>query len=221
MRSFWRILFGKRLTRHPDTFALTRESLWDSIAKSIRLQQSMGKAIWLVVHFPDTYLACQAMLEKHDIDYVVETDPVSETWFREKAAVAGPHVRLLLSRLVLPLQFENDEMADTGSRVAMMVVERHPYAPMDDQLYQFAESLPARMEVGYFLALDDEVVTKMVPREMLDLLKSMGMKDHELVTSSLVTRRLKKAIERKTETAEPAWEAESAADWFQLQSESG
>lgn len=196
---------------------MTRESLWNSIAKSIRLQQSMGKTVWLVVHFPDTYVACQEMLEANDIDYCVETETVSQSWYLERASIAGPHVSLLLGDLIAPLGFEDGEIVG-DAKVAVMVVERHPYKPMDDQLRDFANSLPAaKVEVGYFLGLDDEIVTRLVPRQMIDLLKAMGLNDQELITSSLVTRRLTKLIERTSKTAKRVEGAESAADWFQSQ----
>ena len=195
---------------------MTRKSLWGSIAKSILLQQSMGKAVWLVVHFPETYIACQEMLESHEIDYCVETEAVSESWFLERASIASPHVRLLLGDLIFPLEFEEDEIVG-DAKVAMMVVERHPYKPMDDRIAEFATSLPTKVEVGYFLGLDDELVTRLVPQQMIDLLKAMGLNDQELITSSLVTRRLTKLIERTSGTARPANGAESAAAWFHMQ----
>ena len=215
MRSFFRYLFANRITRHPDTFGMTRERLWDSIAGSIRLQQSMGKSVWLLAHFPETYLACQAMLEQHEIDYFVETDGVSTSWFFERSA-AGAHVRLLLGDLIKPIEFEDDvEVCDL--KIAMMAVERHPYEPVDDRLLAFASSLPAKVEVGYFLAIDDELVKRLVPDQLIDLLKAMGLQDHDLITSSLVTRRLKKLIGRMSETAQAVEGAESALAWFETQ----
>ena len=222
MRSFWRILFGKRPTQHPDTFALTRSALWGSIAESIKLQQSMGKSVWLVAHFPGTYTDCQAMLESHDIDYFVETEPISESWFREHAAAADPHVRLLIADLLKPLEFEEGDTTGFQNRIALMVAERHPWGPRDERVLDFADSLPTKVEVGYFMALDDELVKRMVPPQMIELMKTMGLQEHDLISSSMVTKRLRKLIHRLAESGDREGDeaAESAAEWFEIRGES-
>lgn len=217
MKSFFRSLFGKRLTRHPDSFALTRTALWNSIAQSIQLQQSMGKSVWLVSHFLDTFTDCQEMLERSGIDYFVETDPVTESWFRDHKESAGSHVRLLLADLAKPLVVDAEEFEGPQLRIAMMVVERHPFGPTDDLLVEFAGSLPAKVEIGYFLSLNDELVKRMVPPQMVDLMKALGLQEQDLISSAMVTKRLKKLIERESQVGIPETVAESAAQWFEMQ----
>jgi len=221
MKSFFRSLFRKRLTRHPDSFALSRDALWNSIAKTIQLQQSMGKSVWLVAHFLDTFTDCQEMLEQNEIDYIVETETVSESWFETHSQSADTHVRLLLADLAEPLVTDPDtatEQADISSlRIAMMVVERHPFGPNDDVIVKFAESLPAKVEIGYFLSLDDEIVKQMVPTQMIDLLKAMGLQEQDLISSSMVTKRLKKLIVRGSRDDQQGGAFDSAKEWFALQ----
>jgi len=216
MKSLFKFLFHKRLTRHPDSFALTRAALWNSIAKSIQLQQSMDKSVWLVAHFLETFTDCQEMLEQNGIDYVVETEPVSESWFRDHEKSDGSHVRLLLADLARPLVVDPDAEA-VPFRIAMMAVERHPFGPKDDLLLEFASTLPAKVEIGYFLSLDDEIVKRMVPPQMIDLLKAMGLQEQDLISSSMVTKRLKKLIERGSQNGDATVAAESAEQWFEVQ----
>ena len=217
MKSFFRSLFGKRLTRHPDSFAMTRKALWNSIAQSIQLQQSMGKSVWLVAHFLETFTDCQEMLEQNGIDYFVETEPISESWFRDHEKSAGSHVRLLLADLAKPLAVDPEQIEEPLLRIAMMVVERHPFGPTDELLVDFAGSLPAKVEIGYFLSLNDELVKRMVPSQMIDLMKAMGLQEQDLISSAMVTKRLKKLIERESRSGKPEVIAESAAQWFEMQ----
>lgn len=219
MRSLLRILFGKRLTKHPDSFALTRAVLWDSIARSIRLQQSMGKAVWLVVHFPDTYIQCQSMLEENGINYWVETETVDEAWFRESMATPPDFVRLLLTDLMQPLNFSAGEFDKRTEKIALMVVERHPCGRENDRVLEFGESLPIKTEVGHFLALDDEVVKSLVPPQMFDLMKTMGLDENDLVSSSMVTRILHRRIRQNSSDDGSRQKANSAAEWLQLDDE--
>lgn len=220
MKSLFRILFGKRLIQHPDSFALTRSVLWDSIAKSIQLQQSIGKTVWLVVHFPETYLQCQEMLEGHDISYQVETEKINEAWFLQTVGAPSSQTRLLLTDLMRPLKFESDPAFESEPKIAMMVVERHPHGPVNERLLRFAESIPCKVEVGHFLALDDEMVKQMVPAQMVDLLKTMGLGDNDLISSSMVTRIIKRRIGQTTDRVGADQIANSASEWLELQSAS-
>lgn len=217
MKSLFQLIFRKRLTRHPDSFALTRTALWNSIAKSIQLQQSLNKSVWVIAHFLDTFTDCQEMLESGGIDYIVETEQVSEQWFHEHSKSAGHHVRLMLADMTKPILFDPKQHEGSSLRIAMMAVERHPFGPKDDSLAEFASSLPAKVELGYFLSLDDEIVKRMVPPQMIDLLKAMGLQEQDLISSSMVTKRLKKLIERGSRDGVPDVGAESASQWFELQ----
>ncbi|QEG22814.1 hypothetical protein MFFC18_26990 [Mariniblastus fucicola] len=198
---------------------MTRPALWKSIAASIRLQQSMGKSVWLVAHFLETFTDAQSMLEEHGLDYFVETEPVTIDWFRDHANAAGDQVRLLLADLAEPLVLDPESPFESELRVAMMVVERHPFGPRDDLVVEFASSLPAKVELGYFLALDDVLVQTMVPPQMIDLLKAMGLQEHDLISSSMVTKRLQKLIERTSRETKEDRVAESATDWFAMQND--
>ena len=195
---------------------MTRDALWKSIAHSIKLQQSMGKSVWVIAHFLESFSDCQTMLEQHGIDYFVETEGVSESWFDDHSESAGTHVRLLLADLAKPIVIDPEAEPDASRlKIAMMVVERHPFGLRDDAIAAFADSLPAKVELGYFLALDDELITRMVPVQMIDLMKAMGLQEHDLISSSMVTRRLQKLIERTSAKTQDGPTTSSAAEWFE------
>ena len=163
MKSLLKFFFARQLTQHPDSFALTRAPLWNSIAASIKLQQSMGKSVWLVAHFPATYLDCQKMLEEQGIDYHVETETLTRD--QTSAPANQQTLRLFLADLLQPIQREagTDAPAPSKERIAMMVVERHPCSTNNERLVEFARSLPNRIEIGHFLAMEDQLVRQLVP----------------------------------------------------------
>ena len=217
MKSLLKLLTGRRLTQHPDSFALTRATLWKSIAQSIKLQQSMGKAVWIVVYFPDTYLDCQTMLEQHRIDYHVETEAIDETRYLDSELTGSKKVGLFLADLLRPIQFES-ESPDSDSRIAIMVAERHPCGANNDDLIEFARSLPNKTEIGHFLAMDDELVRQMIPPQMVDLMRTMGLNDNDLISSSMVTRIIHRRIKQTQTISSESQSASSAAQWYELQS---
>ena len=217
MKALLRRIFGKPFSRHPDSFALTRKVLWQSIADSIHLQQSLGKSVWLVAHFEETFLSCQEMLERNQIDYVVETQNLNKEWFDDPSNLTPSPVRLWLADLVLPLDKNKELSPSTHYPIAMMIAERHPFGPKDEVLIDVARAAPVKVELGYFMAMEDELVKRLIPPQLIELMKTMGLQDQDLISSSIITRRLEKLIRKGTATADIAQEAESAAHWFALQ----
>ncbi len=222
MKSFFKSLFSKRLVQHPDSFALSRAALWNSIAESIRIQQSAGKSVWLVAHFLDTFSDCQTMLEQHGIDYFIETEPVGPQWFVNHGNDPGKLVHLLLADLAKPFFSATEQEVEIVApyRIAMMVAERHPYGPKDERLIEFALSLPAKVEVGYYLAMEDELVNRLIPDHLIELLKTMGLQEQDLISSAMVTKRLRRFLRKGAKSTDIAGDAESAEQWFDLQEQS-
>ncbi len=169
------------------------------------------------MHFQDTFSDCQTMLEQHGIEYFIETEPMSETWFRDHSDDAGKLVHLLLADLTAPFVADPESEIQVPYRVAMMVAERHPYGPKDEQLLNFAASLPAKVEVGYFLAMEDELVKRLVPEQVIDLLKTMGLQEQDLISSAMLTKQMRRFIRRGAETSDVAGDAESAQQWYEMQ----
>jgi len=176
----------------------------------------MQKSVFLVAHFAETFSDCQTMLEDNEIDYFIETESITKSWVQDHSNAAGNHVHLLIADLAKPLVIDPDEPNLSSVELAMMIVERHPFGPRDDRVIEFANSLPAKVEVGYFLALEDMLVQRMVPTQMIDLLKAMGLQDRDLISSSMVTSRLRKLIQRSEKDGQPFEDAESAEQWFEM-----
>lgn len=216
MKSLLKFFFARQLTQHPDSFALTRAALWNSIATAISLQQSMGKSVWLVAYFPETYLECQKMLEEQGVDYHVETAVLDEARYLNPEHAPG-QTRLFLAELLQPIPFEAKPQPTPDPRIAMMVIERHPCGAYNEQLIQFARSLPGKIEIGHFLAMDDQMVRQVVPTEMVELMKTMGLSDNDLISSTMVTRLIRRRIKQTTETNRSDEPADSAAQWYQRQ----
>jgi hypothetical protein len=105
-------------------------------------------------------------------------------------------------------------------RVAMMVAERHPYGPKDQRITEFALSLPARVEIGYYLAMEDELVNRLIPDHLIELLKTMGLQEQDLISSAMVTKQLRRFLRKGAKTTDIAGDAESAEQWFELQEQS-
>lgn len=220
MKSFFSLLFRPRLIRHPDSFALTRAALWNSIANAIRLQQSQNRCVWLVAHFPDTFVDCQTMLEQALIPYRILQRPLDLSWFDEHRDDAVSEVQLILADLLNPMNIQEDVPCEFGHRLAIMVAERHPYGPRDLQLDAFASSLPFTAELGHFLSLQDTIVTRRIPPQAIEMLKTLGLQESDLISSSVIAKRLKKYIRKESAAQDVVQETDSAEQWYAIHDQS-
>lgn len=222
MSLFEHLFKSKGYTRHADSFALTRDSLWCSIADAIKVQQEQGKIVFLISHFLDSFSASQSLVETNRLNYEILGDPISEKWVREIASQqpkdeSSPNnvVHLALSDLLVA-PAEPFAPLDIRPKFALMVIEVHPLAQRDQQLAEFAKALPGKVELGYFMALEDEVLTRTVSKEAIDVLRQLGLGDHDLITSNLISKRLKKLLKLQTEKVIEHQEANSAKEWYEL-----
>ena len=99
-----------------------------------------------------------------------------------------------------------------------MVAERHPLEIHDQRIENFGRRLRRPVEIGYFLALDDEIINQFISPGMIHLLRQLGLREQELITSHMVTRKLNQATRKLNKQILQEQPADSAADWFQLNS---
>ena len=98
-----------------------------------------------------------------------------------------------------------------------MMLDRHPVLSKDEAVARFADGFPGRSEVGYFLSFEDEVVTRLIDKRLLDLLLQMGAHDHGLIASSMLSKRLRKMQRKAVKSfAELEQPADSVKQWYEL-----
>ena len=213
----------KRFVRCDDMYATTREGLWKALRRTVMAPQHSQKAIWLVAHFTDSFTALQAELETWQVEYEVVTQPVIMSELNRSGLVQSGKVNLVLAQLL-----QNDvaqaatnsfakeiEQSDSTS-IAMIMVERHPLIHHDQRVEEFGREAPYKVEFGYFNSLDDEVLALVINETLLTILKQLGLNDHELITSSLVSRRLETVLKRVAPTYRNDKPADSASEWIKL-----
>ncbi|MDG2181436.1 MAG: hypothetical protein P8L78_07075 [Mariniblastus sp.] len=217
--SFWKVLFGKRqFTYFDDAYALTRESLWNSLQSTLKSERYANQPVWLVVHFFDTFTWLQDRLDESGIPYEIETSEIDAKRLGYDAIVTQNGIRLVLAKSLLSVSDHASSDTDLERSLAVIVLERHPLLEHDLRIERIARSFPIRVEYGHYLALDDSVVQMVVNDATLKILQQMGFNDQELITSTMVTRRLKKVLGRMESSFQSDRDADSAAEWIELNS---
>ena len=203
--------------RFDDSYALIRESLWNALQRTVNSEQHALKSIWLVTHFTDTFTTLQDRLDSWGREYDVVAAPIDANALERSNLLSPSSFKLVLAEMI-PDAFPNMLEVNRDQTIAMIVLERHPHPKYDDRIVEFAKSLPCLVEFGHYLSLDDEVVKTVISETTLTILKQLGMDEHELITTSMVSRRMNVTLGRNAEEYSGDQPADSAKEWLELNS---
>ena len=206
---------NSRFTRFDDAFALNRTSLWESLRQAIQSPLNAEKSIWIVVHFTQTFSQLQTQLESWGIDYEIVTNRIDPVQLKRSGLLSVGQIKVVLADLIPEVEPSYLDF-DLSHSIAMIVVERHPQIKRDHRIEAFARSLPVRVEFGHYLALDDVVVRMVVNETSLKILTQLGMNEHELITSNMLSRRLAKVLHRVSPDFQTDYPANSAKQWLEI-----
>ena len=105
---------------------------------------------------------------------------------------------------------------DDSRNIAMMVVERHRRVEHDLKIERFCENIPFRIQLGYFVSLDDEFIQRILGADTVKLMENLGMNESELVSSIMLSRRIRKMQARFSREVLTDHDADSPEEWFRL-----
>jgi len=64
-----------RFRRNDDAYATTRQKVWQGVKEAVAVQLEFGRSIWLVAHFPDTFVQLQEQLDQWGVEYSIARQP--------------------------------------------------------------------------------------------------------------------------------------------------
>lgn len=210
---------ANRHVNYPESYALDRESLWANTREAIdRLFKNNGRVV-MIAHFPEMFETIEQQLNEWELDFSIPEALVPLEWFVGSAD--RPRLMLCLAAQLRKSRTDDHlPRAQVAETLSLMVMERHPWVPNDHRLKAIASQSRVRNELGYLLSLDDPVLEDLINETAITLLRQMGMDDHGLVTSMMVTRRINRALNRRKsklkDVAEEFLPADSSTEWMEL-----
>jgi len=200
--------------RHDDAYAATRELLWEALHESLVRQIESGKAVWLVVHFPDTFEHVQELLNRWQVNYQVASQPLNPAALQAESMLEAGGVWLVLSDLICKI--DQGVQAASAQRLAVFVLERHPLIDHDQRIHTYCKQIGLQLELGYFLTFEDRVVKYGLDEMTLLLMEQMGLSDHSLINSMTLTRRVNKRLLQLRSHCQTDVGADNVDQWFEL-----
>jgi hypothetical protein len=176
----------------PDVIWLNTSAKFKGIRKDVVAQKSLGVAgVLLVAHFDDV------LEELHKIAADTTDIPIKVSLAKD-----------LSSDLV------SEWSANESATIAVIVGERHPLPKHDDEVQQFAESLPVQVRLIRHVSLEDPLMKAFAGEWVKNLLGKMGMAEDEAIESNMVSRRIKAAQQKIEKEAFGDSDARSAEEWM-------
>ena len=198
--------------RYQDSYAFNDQALAIAIKEAIIARSDLDETVLLLAHFPERLSELQATLEGFELPFVIGTKQLNESELLKIRQEAPGQPILTLSGMLY--RAEQKTIRKEEPCVAMMVAERHPLPHHDDELKLWGQSLPFPVQLGYFLSLDDPVVSYAINDQVKQLLSQFGMGENELVTSNLVSRRVDRVLRRLAKNGVGEVACESSTEWM-------
>ena len=208
-------LFGKPKFRfYEDSFARTQDSMLEGLRKAILKRADRDENYFIVAHFPERFERLQSKLHAWAIDYEILSKPLRPSGVAHHFQSLNTRIVLCLSSLLVPE--EASASMDETRTICAMATERHPLIDHDHRLEAFCRGIPTRVELGYFLSFEDATVKSLINESTLRILDVFGMGENELITSNMVSRRLRTVLTQDSRKYQSDQAADSAEEWIQL-----
>jgi hypothetical protein len=230
--------FGRRkFRRFPDSFTLTKTNKLGTLCHWVRQQSGLGEAVLVLSHFQSSFLDNQSALQDAGIDFEIVAESVDESRLarrlRETASDGGPAILLTMTQMLQSAApatsakpaYRTPSSPSTGTDsgavpLSVIVTERYPLTTRDQALEQFLEQCPMPVALGYLISFDDPILVHLLGNRFVDLLKQLGLGDHDLVSSAMTHRGLTRKLQRATSRIRQERPAESPEQWIEWNLES-
>lgn len=170
------------------------------MVQSVQRQLELGKTVWIVIHRPELYEIIQSLLDEQEIRYDVLLEPLNDDSFNTQESQARlldtATVKLVLADLIRDTR-PSQESTVASTTIAMFVLDRSELIEDDHRIAAFCRNMPLFIELGYYLSLDDPVVSRVMDPVSMLVLEQMGLDKHFLITSNLITSRLNRLLKRE------------------------
>ena len=207
-----------RFRRNDDAYATTRQKLWQGVKEAVAVQLELGRSIWLVAHFPDTFVQLQEQVDQWGSEYSIARQPVTIESLAgsNKDLISAGSIHLVLADLIPTSMAVSDQLYQ--GNVAAMVVERHPWMPRDADLCKYFKTLTSAglsVELGYFLSFEDPVVASVLSETTIEVLNQLGLASHSLINSTTLTRRIERQLKRQQALYRNETETDNVQLWIE------
>lgn len=204
---------SSRFEHFKDAYAISETAKLLALRQAIERRLTAKDLVIVLAHFPTSFTAIQDFLAEQQLDYQVCSRPPDDEWLWQHASRSREQILLVMAE-TLPELEERLPARRQPIPVSAMAVERYPLPSRDARIIRYFQlsSFPTRL--GYFLSMDDPTLRAAVNVTTLTLLKQLGMNEHDLITSSMVAKRMNVVLTRLEKGLATEIPTDSSAEWW-------
>ncbi|MEZ6095618.1 MAG: hypothetical protein R3C03_15555 [Pirellulaceae bacterium] len=199
---------------YKDSYAVTEKTKREQLIAAAKRRLLANEMVVLFCHFQSTFLQLQDQMDRDGIEYEIAGRQLSAFEISKHFRENPGRVLLALAETIRDGQRSDNVLPRIA--VSMIGAERHPLPSHDQRLEDFLRGLPFRVRLGYFLSLDEPTVRAVVNETTVQLLHQLGMSDHELITSSMVAKRIRVGLARVEKSKQKFLPATSPQEWWAI-----
>jgi hypothetical protein len=212
-------LFSKRSTVRFEAARvfITEGAKWKAFVSLVRDRCGAGSPILVLAYFPATLrVAAQKLAEaefsSETVDRPLRPDDVPRV-------LPMPFMQQALL-VPLPALLGDDQPSDrplrpTSVSPTIIIPEVHPLRDAERRLHAFAETIPMEVRIESLASLDEPLIARFSGPWVQDILRKLGMKEDEEITSPLLSRQIRAAQDRILARVTSFEPADSAEEWMQ------
>lgn len=206
----------RRFELYQDAFSLDVATKERSLLSAARHCLARDEAVLLIAHFPATFWRIQDLLHEQAIPYEIAGSKVTPEHLLDHHELRRKSVLMVLAEAIERVDDRKLILPPRPIEINALVAERYPLPVRDDSLGDFFRQLPFSVRMGYFLSLQDPCLRLAVNDTLIQLMRQMGLKPGEMISSHLVSRRLSQWQRKLAARSIPDLPAESPDEWLAI-----
>ena len=201
----------KRFEHVPDTFTQRRVQIVNAIIDIARKEAGKRRLTLLLSHFPEAFAELQLAFDCVNAKYTMLDGEDPE----------GQLQQIVFEQLQQPVLGWSGSFLSAGELesdrwdipMSIIVIERHPRVEFDVTLRRYFRRLSNDVRIGWYLSFEDPVVNACIGQNGIDLMKLLGMKFNDVITSEMLGARINRVLKSKNRKCDPNLEFKSAKHW--------
>ncbi len=208
-------LSGKsRFIRYPDNYAQTDQVMIKQVCQCANQQLEQGDLVFVVVYFPAMFEQIQRAFDELGIEYQVVLNAIDFQANATELARKPSEIRLALANSLL---MESPPGSSQSTlEISMIMCEPIPLVRTEDEFNYALRHTPHMIKLGYFMSLEHALVKYCLTDKMMILLEQLGIGKHELISSELISRRVRTRLSQLQGKRDQWDDADSAEEWLRI-----
>ncbi|MEQ6119984.1 hypothetical protein [Reichenbachiella sp. MALMAid0571] len=181
---------------------LTKITLYRQLMATVQEDMNNQKELFIAYYFDDTGKELASLLEAADLKFNVLGSMEENT----SGITIGKAESLIKS---------SKNTFEVNAYSMILVCEIHPLAGVDIALYDYLTEKYGGAILRFYTSIDSPILRMFGADRIIQLLKTMGMEENEMIEHSMVTKSILRAQEKIKEQVIHEKDAHSIEEWME------